>query len=235
MIAPDVRVIDLAHGLRSIRHGGIVLAQSLSYAPLGVHLAVVDPGVGTDRRGVVVTTASGSLLVGPDNGLLPPAADALGGVVSAFELSEPTYRLQPVSATFHGRDVFAPAAAHLASGVAPDLFGPRVDDLLRLPAARIEVSDGALVAEVAFVDWYGNVELTATAVDLASARLGSRVTVRCAAGEFDAVIGRTFADAEPDSLVVYAASGGLVAIARNGGRANDLLQDPDEVTVIGKT
>ena len=233
-VAPDVRVIDITHGLRSIRHGTVVLKQSLPFADAAVHLAVVDPGVGTDRRGVVVTTLSGAVLVGPDNGLLSSVAESFGGVASAFELLNPDYRLEFVSSTFHGRDVFAPAAAHVALGVAPEDFGPPVRDLIALPPPRMQVSDGRLDAEVAFVDWYGNVELTATQDYLDASGLRDRVTISCAAGDFDAVVGRTFADAERGGLVVYVASGGFVAIARNGGRANDLLHDPDEVTVTGK-
>jgi S-adenosylmethionine hydrolase len=199
-----------------------------------VHLAIVDPGVGTARRGVVVVAGDGSMLVGPDNGLLPPGADSLGGVVDAFELTNPAYRLEPVSSTFHGRDVFAPAAAHLALGIAPERFGPRVDDLVRLDPPNVEVSDGMLRSDVVFTDWYGNVELAATSSDLERSGLSGDVTVSTDAGSFDARIGRTFADARDDGLVVYAASAGLVAIARNGGSAAAVLQDPDEVTISGK-
>ena len=229
-IAPDVGVIDLAHGLRSIRHGGVVLTQTLPFAPAGVHLAIVDPGVGTNRRGVVIVAADGSALVGPDNGLLPPGADALGGIAEAFELTNEALRLRDVSSTFHGRDVFAPAAAHLANGVAPAEFGPRTDDLVRLEPPLVEVSDGMLRAEVVFTDWYGNLELAATADDLQRSGLTGEVSV----SGVDAVVGRTFADASENGVVVYVASGGLVAVARNGGSAAALLQDPGEVTISAK-
>ena len=233
-IAPDVRVIDLVHGLRDIRHGSIVLSQSLPFAPTGTHLAVVDPGVGTPRRGVVIAARDGSCLVGPDNGLLPAAADALGGVEAVFELTEAAYRLDPLSATFHGRDVFAPAAAHLSLGVPPDRFGARVDDPVRLPPARVEVFDARLVADVAFIDWYGNVVLAASAADLERAGVGSDVVVSTDAGTHDARVGRTFADVARGSLVVYVDSGGYVCVARNGGSASALLQDPDVVTVTAR-
>jgi S-adenosylmethionine hydrolase len=233
-VAPDVRVIDISHGLRSVRHGGVVLAQSLPFAPAGVHLAIVDPGVGTARRGVVVVAAEGSMLVGPDNGLLPPGADALGGVADAFELTSAAHRLEAMSSTFHGRDLFAPAAAHLATGVAPGELGPRVTDLVRLDPPTVEVSDGLLRSEVVFTDWYGNVELAANASDLEASGLHGDVVVSSSAGSFDAVVGRTFADARGEALVVYVASGGLVAIARTGGSAAALLQDPETVTVSGK-
>jgi S-adenosylmethionine hydrolase len=233
-IAPDAAVIDIAHGLRNVRHGGAVLAQSLPFAPSGVHLAIVDPGVGTSRRAVAVVAADGSILVGPDNGLLPPGADALGGIESVYELTNPSYRLDALSSTFHGRDVFAPAAAHLAGGVAPEDLGPRAGDLVRLEPATVEVSDGSLRSDVLFVDWYGNVELAATAADLDRSGLSGAVFVSSRAGSFPARVGRTFADAPPGELVVYVASAGNAAVARNGGSASALLQDPDVVTLSGK-
>ncbi len=194
---------------------------------------MVDPGVGTERRGVAIVCGRGDVLVGPDNGLLPPAADALGGVSAAYELTDPRYRLEPVSSTFHGRDVFAPAAAHLASEVQASELGPALEPegLVRLPAPATVVSSGRLESDVTRVDWYGNLQLAATDDDLARASLGSEAQV----SEFVVVVGRTFADAEPGGLVVYVDSGGHVAIARNGGSARDLLQDPERVVVTAKT
>jgi S-adenosylmethionine hydrolase len=200
-----------------------------------VHLAIVDPGVGTSRRGVAVATADGSFLVGPDNGLLLPAADALGGVEAAFELTAPAYRLEPVSATFHGRDIFAPAAAHLALGTSPDRYGPRVDELIRLPAPKVDVSHGRLTADVTFTDWYGNVVLAATGGDLEASGLVGEIVITSGAGEFGAWIGTTFADVRQGELVVYVDSGGVVAIARNGGSAREVLQDPEFVTLNPKS
>jgi S-adenosyl-L-methionine hydrolase (adenosine-forming) len=145
-IAPQVRVFDLAHGVRGVGHGAALLGQCVRYAPDAVYLAIVDPGVGTDRRGLIVRTASAALLIGPDNGLLIAAADVLGGVVDAFELAEPRYRLDPVSTTFHGRDIFAPAAAYAATGIEPPSFGPRLDphELVRLPAPFVRVQEDLL-------------------------------------------------------------------------------------------
>jgi S-adenosylmethionine hydrolase len=234
-IAPDTRVIDLVHGIRGIRAGATLLRQALPFAPTGIHLAIVDPGVGTDRRAVVVGTSSGALLVGPDNGLLTPAADVLGGATQAFELENAGYRLSPVSATFHGRDIFAPAAAHLSLGVPPESFGPTVDvaTLVRLPEPRVEVSNGRLVADVLRTDWYGNLQLAARDVDLVEAKFAERVRVSGKGEPLEARLGRTFADAGPGELVVYLDSGGHVAVARNGGSARDMLGDPEIVTITG--
>ncbi|WP_250290807.1 SAM-dependent chlorinase/fluorinase, partial [Frankia sp. CiP1_Cm_nod1] len=136
--APGVRIIDISHLVPAgdVRRGSVVLAQTVGHLPPAVHLAVVDPGVGTSRRALVVSAPRG-VLVGPDNGLLPPAADVLGGVRAAVALAVP----HGVPATFHGRDVFAPAAAAVAAGRDPATLGEQIDPhgLLRLapPVSRL--------------------------------------------------------------------------------------------------
>jgi S-adenosylmethionine hydrolase len=185
----------------------------MPYLPAGVHVAVVDPGVGTARRGVIVV-AGASVLVGPDNGLLLPAAAALGGVTGCFELSEPRFRLPAVSATFHGRDIFAPAAAHLANGEQPAAFGAEVDpgELVRLPEPALRV------------DHFGNVQLAGGADALAAVGAsGDRVIVEFGRSEHAAVVGRTFGDVPLGGLLVHVDSAGAVAIAVNGGSAAAVL------------
>jgi S-adenosylmethionine hydrolase len=171
-IAPHARVLDVTHDVPpgDVRRGATVLAQAAGYLPPAVHLAVVDPGVGTSRRGLAVVAGAG-VLVGPDNGLLLPAADALGGVTAAYELAEREFWLPDVSRTFHGRDVFAPVAAHLANGVEPSALGPPVaaGDLVRLPEPVVTARPGELTAEVLTIDQFGNVQLAATASDLRTA------------------------------------------------------------------
>jgi hypothetical protein len=231
-IAPDVRVIDVAHGIRGIRGGSAVLAQSLVEAPVGaVHLAVVDPGVGTDRRAVVIACGNGSMLVGPDNGIFFPVADLLGGVVAAHELTEASLRGPALSRTFHGRDVFAPAAAHLATGVEPSAFGAPVGDLVRLPPPDVRVGDHALECDVLRTDWFGNLQLSATEADLVGSSLSGRVLVN----GVEAMVGEKFADVAEGELLVYVNSAGHVAIACNGAAARELLHDPDRVTLSAKT
>lgn len=227
-IADHVRVIDITHQIPAgdVRRGAYALAQSVPYLPTSVHLAVVDPGVGTARRGVVIV-AGDALLVGPDNGLLHPAAEALGGVDRAFELTNADYRLPRISATFHGRDVFAPAAAHLSCGVPPEELGPRVGphDLERLSTPAPTVRDGALVTEVLAVDRFGNIQLAAPGGTLAEAGFpdGAAVVVRVGQVRHAGVVGRTFADAEDDALVVLSDSAGMVALAINGASASNRL------------
>ena len=148
-IAPDADVIDITHGIppQHVLQGAIVLANTLPYMPIGVHMAVVDPGVGGPRKAVAVRGADGRLYVGPDNGVLLVAADRLGGVAEAVELANTKYMLEPVSRTFHGRDIFAPAAAHLACGVALEEFGEAIEagDLERLEVPEPHVGNSRSV------------------------------------------------------------------------------------------
>jgi S-adenosyl-L-methionine hydrolase (adenosine-forming) len=229
-LAPDARVIDLSHGIgrQDVLGGALVLARALPYTPAGVHLAVVDPEVGARRRAVALRTAEEDrLLVGPDNGLLLPAAERFGGVLEAIEISSSPWRLEPVSATFHGRDLFAPVAARLAAGAVLAEAGAPLepDELVRLelPAAAIE--PGALEALVTGTDGFGNVILGAGAGDLAAAglRLGQPIAARVGARRVPGVVARTFADVAERALLVYEDAGGALAVAVNGGDAAALL------------
>jgi S-adenosyl-L-methionine hydrolase (adenosine-forming) len=240
-IAPAVRVEDITHEVPACdaRHAAVVLAQTVLHLPLAVIVGVVDPGVGTQRRGVAIR-AGGSVLVGPDNGLLGWAADALGGASAAVELTEPAFRLPSPAHTFEGRDVFAPAAAHLAAGVALDALGPAVpvEDLVRLAQPRVEVGPGRLDTEVLTIDRFGNVQLAASMADLAVAGLTAG-TARIGLGGRTRVVavGVTFADVAPGELVLYVDSAGQLALAVNGGdAAAELgLESGDPVTVTGES
>jgi S-adenosylmethionine hydrolase len=225
--ASKAQVIDVSHAVppQDVRRGASVLAQAVPYMPPSVHLAVVDPGVGTSRRGVVLVTQDG-VLVGPDNGLLLPAAAALGGVEGAYELVAEEYRLSTVSHTFHGRDIFAPAAAHLTLGVAPADFGPEIDPstLVTLPDPKVMIASQKLTSEVLSVDHFGNIQLAATVRDIIATGLllpGASVRVRIGMHAVEATIGRTFDDVEPGEALVFVDS--AVAIAVNQGFASSLL------------
>jgi S-adenosylmethionine hydrolase len=215
-IAPAIRVIDVTHEVSpgDVTRGAAVLAQTVPHLPSAVHVAVVDPGVGTARRAVAVETPGG-LLVGPDNGLLPDAAGALGGIRRAVELTNGEWFAIAVSPTFHGRDIFAPVAARLALGADLDAAGSTVDPetLVRLPEPVVVLGEGWIEAEVLTVDRFGNVQLAATAEALDG--LGTALTV----GGMRAVRAATFGDGTPGQLVVYVDSAGRVAVAINGGRA----------------
>lgn len=232
-IAPDVRVVDVVHGIRGVRAGSAVLAQSLLESPDdAIHLVVVDPGVGTDRKAVAIVLGNGALLVGPDNGVFFPVADHLGSAVEAYELSEPWFMRSSMSRTFHGRDIFAPAAAHLAIGVPIREFGPAIDPaaLVRLEPTLVRVEDGLLESDVLRTDWYGNIQTAAEREHLVASRLSGRIEVN----GVEAVVGEKFADVPTGRLLVYVNSAGHVAIACNGGSARDALQAPERVTLKSK-
>jgi S-adenosylmethionine hydrolase len=229
-IAPGAPVIDLTHGIprQDVDTGARVLARSLPYAPAGVHLAVVDPEVGARRRAVALLTVEEErILVGPDNGLLMPAAERFGGIAEAVEISASGWRLEPVSATFHGRDVFAPVAARLAAGEPLGDAGPPLepDELVRLELTRARVEDGGLVARVVESDGFGNLALDARLRDLKGTeiRLGDPIAVRRDTRRAPGVFARTFADVERGGLLLYEDAGGALAVAINGGDAARLL------------
>ena len=228
-IAPDARVIDVTHGIRPghVLQGALVLANTLPYMPAGIHLAVVDPGVGSGRRALALRDREGRLYVGPDNGLLIPAADRFGGVAEAHELANAEYSLQPVSRTFHGRDLFAPAAAHLAAGVALEELGPPVDPeaLVRIDVPEPEVGQNRIRAIALVVDRFGNVALNLRREHLdAELAPGTRVELTCHGDRFYAVSARTFADAPRGSLILYEDSYGSLALAVSRGSAAQLLR-----------
>ena len=227
-IAPDVQVIDITHGIppRAIVQGALVLANTVPYMPVGVNLAVVDPGVGGPRRELALRDADGRSYVGPDNGLLLPAAER-AGITEAHEIVNPKYALSPVSRTFHGRDIFAPAAAHLANGVAIAELGPPIDPtaLVRLELPRPEVRSNRIGSTILYVDAFGNIQLNLTRehLDQADVQPGARIELDVAGQRYYAVAARTFSDARTGDLILYEDSWGNVAVAMNRGNAAEML------------
>lgn len=229
-ICPEARIIDITHGIppQDVRAGAFTLARALPYLPVGVHVAIVDPGVGGARRAVALRLSDGRTLVGPDNGVLWPSARVGGGISHAIDISTSRWRLEPVSATFHGRDIFAPVAAALAAGKPIESAGTPFDPLqlhtLELPEARLE--EGALVAPVLWVDRFGNAQLAAGAVDLErlGVRPGGALRVDSPAGvPTTATLGRTFADVERGACVLLEDSAGHLALAINQDSAARIL------------
>jgi S-adenosyl-L-methionine hydrolase (adenosine-forming) len=227
-VAPDARVIDLHHGIppRDVTTGALTLAHAVAYAPEdSVYLAVVDPGVGTGRRGIALEAGPG-VMVGPDNGVLSLAAEALGGIRRAVALEAGRVVPWPVSDTFHGRDVFAPAAARLATGAGTLDVGMQieVDTLSELLVGEPLVEDGRVATTVIGVDRFGNVRLGArpeeldraglTEAELVLVRGGAPVPVRRA---------RTYGQLEPSTFGLLVDSAGWLAVVQNGASAADLL------------
>jgi S-adenosylmethionine hydrolase len=227
-IAPNARIIDITHLVPpgDIRRGAAVLAQAAPYFPPAVHVAVVDPGVGTARRAVAVA-AGGSVFVGPDNGLLSWAVEAAGGATAAISLTNRALWLDQVAATFHGRDIFMPVAAHLAAGTALAEAGEETDpaSLVVLPRPASAVRAGMAEGEVVTVDRFGNAQLSVTGADAARAGItpGVLVALVWAGREVTVPFGVTFGDAATGELIAYTDSAGLVSVAVNGGSAAQRL------------
>lgn len=230
-IAPECRIIDVCHMIPAgdVRRGAAVLAQTVPYLPEGIHVAVVDPAVGTARRAVAVQ-AGERVFVGPDNGLLSWAVHAAGGARAAYELTNEELFLTPVSRTFHGRDIFAPVAAHLARGRALADVGPEIppENLVTLPEPTSRVRDGAAEGEVLSVDHFGNVQLSIKADDLHSlgVRNGDTLAVSLGRRQLSVPYRETFAAVPPGDVVAFTDSAGLIAFAVNAGDAAERLGLP---------
>ncbi len=227
-IAPDARVIDVTHGIpaTAVLQGAHVLASTLPYMPAGVHLAVVDPGVGGIRRPVALSDSDGRLFVGPDNGLLLPAAER-AGIADVHELANPDYALDTISRTFHGRDLFAPAAAHLANGVPLGELGPPLapDALVRLDLPQPRFSGDRIDATMLYVDSFGNIALNLTREDVEEAGVvpGSRVELELDGERDFAVTARTVADARAGDVILDEARYRNKSVAINRGSAAAML------------
>ncbi len=246
-ICPAANIVDIAHEVDkfAIRDGALLLWSAVPYLPIGAHVAVVDPGVGTARKGIAIQTLRGDYLVGPDNGLLMPAAARLGGITRAHLLEDPRYSLPEISSSFHGRDVFAPAAAHLADGVAIDQLGRAVDPrrLAELEWPRPAILPGRLASQAIYLDTFGNVKLSALVEDLASAlpglQLGERLVVRIGAGAALREIGmpwvRTFGEVPTGTPLLTTDSYGRVSLALHQGSAADTFGVTlDEAVEVGR-
>lgn len=229
-IAPDTPVIDVTHGIarHDVREGALILRNTLPYLPVGVHVAIVDPQVGTERRGVALRAEDGRMFVGPDNGLLSLAWQSAGGVTEAVDVTRSAHRLEPVSATFHGRDVFCPVGAHLAQGdelaEAGEPLDPDELQTIELPEPRTE--GDALVAHVLTIDRYGNAALNVSHEDLAGTGivLGGQVEITSGSERFHAAVAQTFADVRGGDILVYEDSYRALSIAINRGDAAATLQ-----------
>ena len=226
-IAPQATVIDLTANVAAfdVRAGSLALWYGLPWLPVGTHVAVVDPGVGTERLGVAIEVARGDVLVGPDNGLFTSAAERLGGIRRVHALEAPDYRLPVVTTTFHGRDVFAPAAGHLAAGVPIEAFGRAVDptSLMELPPVVPEALDDGLRVTVVTIDSFGNLYLGADPVDLAAALGPLTVGRTLRAGALELVWAATFGHVAPGEALLFEDSDGRLCLALNQASAAERL------------
>ena len=227
-IAPDAQIIDITHGIppTSILQGALVLANTIGFMPVGVHLAIVDPGVGGPRRALALQDQEGRVFVGPDNGLLLPAVSRRG-IEAAHELANPAYALESISRTFHGRDLFSPAAAHLATGVPLAELGPPLDpeSLIRPDLPEPVVVDGAIQATLLYVDSFGNIALNLDRDDVEELGIvsGTRVELELSGERYYALMARTFADARPGDVILYEDSYKNMSLAISRGSAARML------------
>jgi S-adenosylmethionine hydrolase len=238
LLCPEAQVIHVTHGImpQAIGQGARVLAGAMPYLPVGVHLAVVDPGVGSERRAIALRTADGRRFVGPDNGLLIPAADACGGIVEAVSITNPQIMLQPVSRTFHGRDVFSPAAARLAGGMPLSELGPPIEpaDLVRRATTEHRIEGSTVHAPVQYIDRYGNIQLAVSAGELDGLfQLGRMAEVDTGDDRYYARCSDTFTDVGPGEFVLYEDASGLLSVALNRGNAAELTaaEVGDEIAI----
>lgn len=237
-IKGDLRIIDVHHAIlrQDVRHGAVVLSQAVKYLPPGVHLAVVDPTVGSSRRAVVLQSANGRLFVGPDNGLLIPAVDVVGGLAGAWEITNEDYLLKPMSRTFHGRDIFAPAAAHLASGVDPSELGAQIplEEVVEFSIPEAWVHDDHLHAEVLQLDRFGNLQMNFGRQQLEQVGLaeGELLEIRLEGHRLEVPLGKSFSDVEVGHFVLVEDSYEKLSLAVNNGDAAARLQAHAGSTII---
>jgi S-adenosyl-L-methionine hydrolase (adenosine-forming) len=228
--ASDVEILDISHAIppQDVRAGAIVLGQAVKFMPPAVHLAIVDPGVGTHRRAVVIGTRHGPPLIGPDNGLLSLAADALGGAVEAHEITREELFMTPVSRTFHGRDVFAPVAARLTLGMPPADVGPEiaVSELVRLDMPGAKVDDDHVHGQIVQTDHFGNLQLNVGREDIESLgiMLGDVLELRAGGKAHVVQFCQTFAEVPVGRLAVLEDSYRRISIAVNQGSASKRLE-----------
>ncbi|MGD2249277.1 MAG: SAM-dependent chlorinase/fluorinase [Candidatus Methanofastidiosia archaeon] len=223
-VCPGVTLVDISHNVPSydIDTGWLMLANFVKYSPQGIHVVVIDPGVGTDRRGIAVETKRGDVLIGPDNGVLMGAVNVLH-FRRAFVLENEQYMLEHVSASFHGRDVFAPAAGHIACGVPLEEFGRELtyNQLTSVGIPAIKEDEKAVYGTVLRIDGFGNIQTT---INAGYVPKKAELTIHIEDTELELPYVTTFGDVNPGELLVYTDSDGLLTISQNQGSARDLLE-----------
>jgi len=225
-ICREALIIDISHEVEkfNIRMGAFVLAQAAHYFPEGtIHVAVVDPGVGTARRAIIIETKRG-LYVGPDNGLLMLAAEN-DGIDHIYEIANPKYMLKRASRTFHGRDIFSPAAAYLAAGVAPHMFGPEIHDPVKPSFSSPEVHDGMILGEIIHVDGFGNLITNISEKMLKSAEISERdiLHIRLGKKHLKIRLASSYEDVGINTPLAIVGGTGFLEISVNRGNASEIL------------
>jgi S-adenosylmethionine hydrolase len=227
----DARFVDITHDIRphDIREGAFVLQTTVSHFPVGsVHVAVVDPGVGTDRKGIIVTTKS-HVLIGPDNGLLMPAAHYLGDF-TVYEITNSRYLLNFISNTFHGRDVFAPVAAHITNGVAFEKIGRKTSDFVDMDFGRGEINDKTATGKVIYIDRFGNIITNIEGIKLVEVLgYGKKIMVSIGDKQKEVIFVKSYGFVKKGQILATIGSSNYIEIGINKGDAAEKLNvKPDE-------
>lgn len=219
-ISPHATIVDVTHEIAQFntRMGAYVLASAAPYFPEDtIHVAVVDPGVGTRRRPIIVQTKHG-FFIGPDNGLLILAAEQQG-IKCIREITNTRLMLPQISSTFHGRDIFAPAAAHLANGVAPAEFGPEIRDAVKPEFAKVTLRNGVVAGEVLHVDNFGNVITNISSKEVARIRVAGTVNVELSNQKLRLKFCKAYGEAKPQEPLALIGSHNFFEISLNQGNA----------------
>jgi len=223
-ICPFAYIIDITHDVPKfdVRGGAYLLYTATRYFPPGcIHVAIVDPGVGTPRRAIAIKTRK-SIYVGPDNGVLSIATQH-EGVEKVVEITERKYMMASISSTFHGRDIFAPVAAYLATGTPVEALGVEVNDYVKIAPSNVKVEEGMIKGEVWWIDGFGNIVTNIDNWLADKLKLGDTITVRVNTKQYKALFASTYGNAAPGTLLLIPGSGGLLEIAVNLGNAAKLL------------
>jgi len=223
-INPSVEIVDISHQIEkfNIRMGAYILASAAPYFPKGtIHVAVVDPGVGTKRKPILIETEKG-FFIGPDNGVLALAAEKQG-VRHIYEIANPKYMLTKVSTTFHGRDIFAPAAAHISKGVPPLEFGPEIRRIVKPQFAKIVRKGSMLVGEIIHVDGFGNVVTNFTAEELESLGIGESLNIKIGEVALKLKFCRAYAEVGAKKPLAIIGSHDFLEISVNKGNAAEMF------------
>ena len=224
-ICPHAVIVDITHEIAkfNIRMGAYVLASATPYFPKGsIHVAVVDPSVGTQRHPIMIQTKEG-FFVGPDNGILILAAEKQD-ITRIYELTNPRFMLPKVSGTFHGRDIFAPTAAHLLNGVKPAEFGPEIREVAKPEFAKVTLRNGVLVGEVLHVDGFGNIITNITEREVAQSHVKDAVSVELPSGKLKLRFCKAYGETKPDEPLALIGSHGYVELAVNQGNAAEAFK-----------
>ncbi len=231
----DARIVDITHDIKAhdLREGAFVLQTTVSHFPIGtVHVAVVDPTVGTDRKGIIVTTKS-HVLVGPDNGLLMPAAHFLGDF-TVYEITNAKYMLNSVSNTFHGRDIFAPVAAHIIKGVPFEKIGRKTSDFVDMDFGRSEISDKTATGTIIYIDRFGNIITNINGIKLVEVLgYGKRIMVSIGNKQKEVIFVKSYGFVKKGQILATIGSSNYLEIGINKGDAAEKLNvKPDEEVKI---